>query len=311
MGRKSNPSIVHRFTGGRNGRARLLDALRSQFLVAGNSRLARELAADVILQDFKPGQELTIQGQCDNDIYFILSGSVSVIVNGRNVATRKPGEHIGEMALIDTTARRSATVKTQEQTVVAKVTERDFTRIANKYPDMWRRIAVAVAERLRERSKFLPVPRSQSAIFIGSSSEGLAVAEAIHRYLLRYPFVPRLWSEGVFECSSTTIEDLMRMTRETDFAVIVLTPDDVVKSRGRRKVSPRDNVIFELGLFMGALARNRTYIVIPKGLDIKIPTDLLGVTCLEYKRRPRRSLPRCLQPVSRELRRLIQKYGPI
>jgi predicted nucleotide-binding protein len=269
------------------------------------------LATYVILKDFRPGQDLIIQGQCDDDIYFILSGSVSVIVNGRNIATRKAGEHVGEMALIDTTARRSATVKTLEPTVAAKVTERGFARTANKYPELWRRIAVVVAQRLRERNKFLPVPRSESAIFIGSSSEGLPVAEAIHRYLSRFPFVPRLWSEGVFECSSTTIEDLMQITRETDFAVIVLTPDDVIKSRGRRKVSPRDNVTFELGLFMGALARNRTYIVTPKGLDIKIPTDLLGVTCLKYKKRRRASLARCLQPVLRELRRLIQKYGPI
>jgi predicted nucleotide-binding protein len=215
------------------------------------------------------------------------------------------------MALVDTTAVRSATVRTREATVVAKVCESQFTRIANKHPSLWRRMAVALAKRLRERNKFQTPPRTEPVIFIGSSSEGLSVAKCIQKYLLRHPFVPRIWSDGVFECSKTTIEDLMQITKETDFAVLVLTPDDVTKSRGKNKPSPRDNVVFEMGLFMGALSRERTYIVAPRKLDIKIPTDLLGVKCLLYQKRRGRSLARNLQPVSRDLSRLISKHGPM
>lgn len=45
-------------------------------------------------------------------------------------------------------------------------------------------------------------------------------------------------------------------------------------------------MVFELGLFMGALSRDRTFVVVPHGVDLKIPTDLLGMTTLRYKRTP-------------------------
>ncbi|MDP9100346.1 MAG: nucleotide-binding protein [Verrucomicrobiota bacterium] len=289
----------------------MIDALRSQALVGGNQTIALRFANKAVTKALRKGHNLIEQGAADNDIYFILSGCCSIAVNEREVAVRRAGEHVGEMALLDTTALRSASVRTTETSVIAKVSEKAFTRIANQYPEVWRRIASILANRLRERSKFHSVPRSQSAIFIGSSSEGLMIAEHINRYLMRLPLVPRLWSQGVFECSKTTIEDLMQINKEVDFAVLVLTGDDVNVSKRKRTVSPRDNVIFELGLFMGALRRERTYIVANKTLDLKIPTDLLGVTYLPYTNKRGCSLARNLQPVLRAIRLLIQKYGPM
>jgi predicted nucleotide-binding protein len=121
---------------------------------------------------------------------------------------------------------------------------------------------------------------------------------------------PRLWTDGVFQCSRVTIEDLVRMAADTDFAVLVLSPDEVALSRGRKKACPRDNVIFELGLFMGALSRDRTYIVAPQPLDIKIPTDLLGVSLLTYHRGRGQTIGQAMRPVCRELSRLIETHGP-
>ena len=310
MSTKSRPKLIQRFTG-RGGKARLIDALKNQALIAGNQAIALRFASKAVTQALRKGHALIKQGAADNDIYFVLSGSCTIAVNEREVAVRKAGEHVGEMALLDTTALRSASVFTTEASVVARVSEKAFTRIADRHPEVWRRVASNLANRLRERSKFHSVPRSQSAIFIGSSSEGLRVAEHINRYLMRLPLVPRLWSQGVFECSKTTIEDLMRINSEVDFAVLVLTGDDVTKGRGTKKVSPRDNVIFELGLFMGALRRERTYIVANKMVDLKIPTDLLGVTYLPYANKRGRSLAHNLQPVLRAIRLLIEKHGPI
>jgi predicted nucleotide-binding protein len=310
MATKSNPSLIKRFTG-RGGKARFIEALRNQDLVAQNQQIAMALAGVATRQQLPANQLIVAQGGFDTEIYFILSGSVSITANGRVVATRTAGDHFGEMAMLDTTASRSATVCTLEPTVVAKVSESKFTPIANANPELWRRISVALANRLKERNKFHNPPRSEPVIFIGSSSEGLAIATAIHRCLQRCPYVPKLWTQGVFECSQTTIEDLMRATRQTDFAILVLTADDVTRSRGRTKPAPRDNVIFEMGLFMGALSRERTYIVAPKGLDFKIPTDLLGVTTLPFHRRPGRSLVRNLQPVTSQIRKLVTKHGPI
>ena len=310
MGMKSNPSIIHRFTG-RQGKKRLIEAFCRQTLIAGNLEISKKLAQCAQLLAIKSNKDFIVQGNSDSDIYFILSGKVSVRVNDREIAIRSADEHVGEMALIDSTAVRSTTIQTIEPCVVAKISESHFSKLANKHPELWRKIAVVLARRLRERNKFQTAPRSKPAIFIGSSSEGNKVAEAIYNNLSKFPCVPSLWSRGVFEASKTTIEDLIRITEASDFGVIVITPDDITKSRKKSKPSPRDNVVFEVGLFMGAISRERTYVVAPKGVDIKIPTDLFGITCLIYEHNSGKSLGRCLQPVFRQLRKLVEKYGPI
>ncbi len=94
--------------------------------------------------------------------------------------------------------------------------------------------------------------------------------------------MPKAWTEGVFQASSTAIESLVKAAKEADFAALVLTADDITVSRHKSKPSPRDNVIFELGLFIGALGRERVFILKPRGVDVRIPSDLLGVVWLEY-----------------------------
>jgi predicted nucleotide-binding protein len=309
MSLKSSPSVIRRFRGAA-GRRQLADTLLGQPLLSGRATAAKCLSQYAQLSELPPEHQLMTQGGQDNDIYFIISGSVRVLVNGREVATRRAGEHVGEMALIDRTAVRSATVITTEPSVVARISETDFTRTANRHPIMWRKLAATIAQRLRERSRFHPVPRVIPAVFIGSSSESLHVATAIRDSLARKRVEPRLWSEGVFQCSRTTIEDLLTATEQSDFAVLVLASDDVTISRGRRKAAPRDNTILELGLFMGALSRSRTYIVAPRPLDLKIPTDLLGVTLLTYQQKRGQTVSRALRPVMRDLLRLIERYGP-
>ena len=91
-----------------------------------------------------------------------------------------------------------------------------------------------------------------------------------------------MWSTGVFGASRFPIEDLEAQVKAADFALLVAGMDDEVTSRGIVSGAPRDNVIFELGLFMGALSRQRTFILTPKGTSIKLPTDLLGITHLRF-----------------------------
>jgi CRP/FNR family cyclic AMP-dependent transcriptional regulator len=306
---KRNPSLIPRFSG-RAGQVNLLSALCAQQVVGGNTALARRLMKAGTLHEFRVAQAIIHQGDADNDVFLILSGSVATIVNKREIAVRSAGKHVGEMALLDSTARRSATVIAKERTVVLRLSEPNVTQIADSYPEFWRRIAVELAVRLRERAKFIREPNSSSRVFIGSSSEAIPEATYIHRALTRRELTCRLWTQGVFQLSQTTIEDLIRAASEYDFAVLFLTPDDMTASRGKRKASPRDNVVFELGLFMGALGRERTYIVAPSGIDLKLPTDLLGITRAPYERGHARSIGRRLRQVSRVLSRRISALGP-
>jgi predicted nucleotide-binding protein len=290
--------------------SRLVTALEHQFLAGGDRQVARALATCVSLKEFHAGQNLIEQGACDDDLMFILTGSVSVLVNRREVTRSTAGNHVGELCLLDATELRSATVRALERTVVGTLSVEHFTRLAENQPDLWRRLALGLSRRLRALNALHKEPRRRPVVFIGSSSEGLKIASSIHRCLKRDAVVPHLWTKGVFECTKLVIEDLLEHLGETDFAVIVLTPDDVIRHRGESKPSPRDNVIFELGLFMGVLSRERTYIVTPKGDDLKLPTDLLGLSILTFEPKPGRSVANCLRRVTKELRRQIEMRGP-
>jgi CAP12/Pycsar effector protein, TIR domain len=122
---------------------------------------------------------------------------------------------------------------------------------------------------------------TRPAVFVGSSSEGLAFARAV-RAALEEDAEITVWNEGVFEVGETLVESLMGALSRFDFAVVVLTPDDLVQSRAADTFGPRDNVIFELGLFMGRLGRDRTFILHQSHSSLKIPSDLSGVAMAQY-----------------------------
>jgi CRP/FNR family cyclic AMP-dependent transcriptional regulator len=207
---KDKPLAVLSKFRGKGGNARLLAAIAEQFIVGGDTAIASRLLRKVTVQGFKRGEALMTQGGEDTHLMLVLGGAADIVLNGRQVATRRPGQHVGEMALLDPYALRSATVVAAEQTVVALISEYDFNKIANVYPQLWRRLALSLGERLRERSKFHPPLRESPAVFIASSSEGLPLAECLHAALKRTPVVAHLWSDGVFEAGRTTIEDLVR-----------------------------------------------------------------------------------------------------
>ena len=122
---------------------------------------------------------------------------------------------------------------------------------------------------------------ARPAVFIGSSSEGKKFALAVQTALQADAEITT-WDQGVFALGQTFIEGLMEATSRFDFAILLLTPDDIVQSRSTELASPRDNVIFELGLFMGKLGRDRTFILQQPGSSMKIPTDLAGVVTTHY-----------------------------
>ena len=184
------------------------------------------------------------------------------------------------MSLIDPSARRSATAVAIEPTIAAWVEEQDFSKIAESYPELWRTLARELAARLRQRGAFIRDKNSKPEIFIGSSSESLKTAEAIKKAFGADPITIKLWNKGVFGASEAIIESLEKAASRADFAILVLTGDDKIQSRGKKSIAPRDNVIFELGLFMGAIGRKRTFMVVEKAASLRKLSDLEGITYL-------------------------------
>ena len=128
---------------------------------------------------------------------------------------------------------------------------------------------------------------SKSTLFIGSSSESLKVAYAMQANL-EGDFEVTVWNQGVFTLSHTVIEDLINNLSKFQFAVFIFSPDDVLHMREVEYVAVRDNVIFEMGLFMGRIGRDRTFFVLPSGTDkLRMPSDILGVSYAGYN--PNRS----------------------
>src|SRR2546421_12180916 len=106
---------------GAAGRRLLIDALKTQKMVAGNSALAEELARLAEVVEVKAGEKIIHQGASDNGIFFILTGSFNIVVNGKVVAKRGANDHIGEMAAIEPAQSRTASVVADEDSVVCKL----------------------------------------------------------------------------------------------------------------------------------------------------------------------------------------------
>lgn len=277
---------------GDQGKRRLRDALHDQRVLGGDEALIEAVAEALVLSDAKEGDEIVKQGSPGGDVFFVLMGAgVEILVDGSPVAAREVGEVIGEMSAIEPAGVRSATARAVGDTVIGRLDGDIFERLAEANPHaVYRGIARTVSSRLRERSKFVRPRAAKPKVFIGSSVEGLPVAEAVRLGLDHTPTEVHLWSDPgvVFKASSTPIEDLAASAQRYDFAIFAVTPDDLLKLRrttgtGEELEAARDNVWFEFGLFAGALGRTRVFGVAPRGSRMRRPTDLIGVTLLEYE----------------------------
>lgn len=131
------------------------------------------------------------------------------------------------------------------------------------------------------------VPAGRSAaprlpvLFVCSSTEDLPVAEQVQLHLDHDAEV-EIWSEGTFVPAGYAFASLLDTSQRIDFALIVVSPVDSLSRRGTLHAVARDNVIFEAGLFGGALGQARLFLLQPRGLDLTLPTDLDGMTLLSW-----------------------------
>jgi CRP/FNR family cyclic AMP-dependent transcriptional regulator len=296
---------------GNAGRRLLIDALKTQKMVAGNTALAEELASLVTVMAIKTGEKIIIQGNSDNDIFFILAGSFSIIVNGRQViAQRTINDHLGEVAAIELSQARTATVMANEDAIVCKLSEPHLANLGQRYPDIWRYFARELARRLSQRNALLHPAREKVHVFIMSSTEALPIARVVQSTFASESFSVVLWSDGVFTASSYAMEILEKAVDASDFGIVIAQPDDLLNIRGEARSVPRDNVIFEIGFFMGRLGRKRTLLLEPLGAKVKLPTDLSGLMTIGYQYGNLGDLPSLLDPVCNQIRKIIHDLGP-
>lgn len=298
--------LKERFEGA--NRPNVVEALKRQELVSGNLAIAQALDKAGEVVEFDRDQMFIVQNDSANDIYLLLAGSVVVVANGAEVAQRKAGQHVGEMAAIEPSLPRAASVTAAEKTVGLKISSTDFLKIGETYPLIWMPMARELARRLHQRNSMIPQPNEAPKLFIISSSEAIAIAEAVRDGLVRDVF-STVWKEGVFFAGGYTLEALEAQVEQSDFAVAVAEPDDIVRSRGSTQRTMRDNVLFELGLFMGKLTRLRSILVHPRVKDLKLPSDLQGLTLVPYEHGDATTIAARIEPVCEQIRNMIKLRG--
>lgn len=149
-------------------------------------------------------------------------------------------------------------------------------------------------------------------LFVGSSKESLSIAYAVQENLDNDAEVT-VWDQGVFDLSSYTLEQLLSELEEFDFGLFIFAPDDITKIRGKERKTVRDNVIFELGLFVGRLGRERCFVLIPKGeLRPDLPSDLFGLNVAEFNPQRRNGrLKAALGPACNTIRQKLYKIQKV
>jgi hypothetical protein len=141
-------------------------------------------------------------------------------------------------------------------------------------------------------------------IFLGSSGKQAKLLEAITRGLEDVADVEP-WTT-TFNPGRSTLDRLVELSQEVDFAAFVFAQDDwtTTAASGSGQASPRDNVVFEAGLFGGALGIRRTFILHATGS--KLPSDLLGLTSVRYD--PSASAAE-VRAINQKLRKAIEAEG--
>nr|WP_068892291.1 STING domain-containing protein [Pedobacter panaciterrae] len=118
----------------------------------------------------------------------------------------------------------------------------------------------------------------QKRIFIGSSAEQIKTLNYVTKLL--EPDAKCIPWTSAFDLNKSGLDSLIKHTRLADYAILIATKDDLTKSRGTKKATPRDNVIFEFGLFLGSASPERCFLLVEEGAAL--PSDLNGITLSKF-----------------------------
>jgi hypothetical protein len=163
-------------------------------------------------------------------------------------------------------------------------------------------------------SKGRKLEMDKSKIFIASSSRTLVLAEKLRHELDTEYSHAKLWNEeSRTQVGATIIEWLEDAQKQYDFAVVLLSKDDVLTSRDHQTLKARDNCVFEAGLFMSAIGRKRCFLVNSvHGKDL--PSDLAGIISIPFKEpsdlQIRSACEAAIIPVASQLKDIMQVAGP-
>lgn len=138
----------------------------------------------------------------------------------------------------------------------------------------------AKAETLKETARTIEEKIPSGKVFIVHGHDE-AARETTARFVEKLGLVAVILHEH--PSKGRTIIEKFEDYADVSFAIVLLTPDDIgAPSENPQNLLPRarQNVIFELGYFIGALGRDRVVALYKK--DVKIPSDYQGVVFIPF-----------------------------
>lgn len=285
----------------------LIRDLGEMILLNGSEAIAAEVAEAAEVVEFEKGSILFEEGDDDHDIYFVLNGRLQLSVDDREFAVIGQGAHVGEIALIDPNAERSATVRALEHSVTAKLSAEAFGRIAERHEPLWRRLSQVLGNHLRWTNQFLERSNACPRVLICASEIGLPFALAMKSQAADRSEAPDWAVESVCFEEGDSLQALQGRISKADFGVLVLAPGDLdLVPDGDELVQ---KTLLQCGLCFGALGPERTLIVQPSDLGDGSPAALLGLTSTTYRLDPHEALRADIESISARIQSTIRELG--
>jgi Predicted nucleotide-binding protein containing TIR-like domain len=147
-------------------------------------------------------------------------------------------------------------------------------------------------------------------VFIGSSTEAEEAASEVQAILQAGGFAEAHHWRDVFPAGEGTLRSLAEVAQRCDFAILILSGDDVTISREMARKTVRDNIVFELGYFMGVIGQSRTFMLHNSPDRVIIASDLAGITRQPYNAGSDGDLRNSLRSACTELTRVMKRLGP-
>lgn len=146
-------------------------------------------------------------------------------------------------------------------------------------------------------------------IFIGCSVEGMSIAYSLQENL-DYDAHITIWTQNIFHLTESALDSLLKALPDFDFGIFIFKPEDTIIFRNEEKTVVRDNIIFEFGLFLGKLGKERVSFLIPRNTNnFHLPTDLMGITPGTYDNSRIDNLNASLEPFCNKIRKKINQFS--
>lgn len=148
-------------------------------------------------------------------------------------------------------------------------------------------------------------------IFIASSEKARPLADALANLLRQNmgdEIVVRVWWINCFTKGRAILASLLDLSWQVDFAVVLLTQDVAVKQSNSLLMAPRENCIFESGMFMGAWGDPRRCFLLSSIPFAEIFSDAQGIVGCPIADNEVNHL---LQIAESEIREAVKTLGPL